>query len=189
MTMAAGLMDADDQGQSRIAQLRDSARGWHGVQLAVLGFIGLCGVLQQHTGSSVPHWLQVLAGLLAVAALVIACAATLLVALAAWPVYGPRSSTADDDGAVAGTSKRLRVGITLTYVAVAVIALATSTAWWPTSASEEGASTVEVTTGAGQICGDLATPSGRGVLAIDAGGRVVELALSDVVSVTPVDSC
>jgi lysylphosphatidylglycerol synthetase-like protein (DUF2156 family) len=181
---------ADDESSSRIGELRVSARGWHGVQLAVLGFIGLCGVLQRDTGSDQPHWLEVLAGLLALAAFAIACVATVLVALAAWPVYGSRPFAVDDDAEVARTSTRLRAGITLTYVAVAVIALATSSAWWPTEAStDQAASSVEVTTGAGQICGELTAPSGRGVLAISAGGRVVELALSDVVSLSPVDSC
>ena len=179
-------MDTDDEGASRIGELRVSARGWHGVQLAVLGFIGLCGVLQRGAGSGEPHWLEVLAGLLALAAFGIACVATVLVALAAWPVYAARPRAADDDGDVASTSRRLRTGITLTYVAVAVVALATSSAWWPTNANA-AQSSVEVTTGAGQICGDLASPSGRGVVAVSAAGRVVEIALSDVVSLRPVD--
>ena len=183
-------MDADDQDFSRIGELRVSARGWHGVQLAVLGFIGLCGVLQQDAGSTKPHWLQVLAGLLVLAAFGTACLATVLVALAAWPVYTSRPRAAVDDGDVASTSKRLRTGITLTYVAVAVIALATSSAWWPSVAnSVQDRSSVEVTTRAGQICGDLTSPSDRGVLAITAGGRVAELALSDVVTLRPVDAC
>jgi hypothetical protein len=183
-------MDADDRSTSRIAELRVSARGWHGVQLAVLGFIGLCGVLQRDTGAGEPHWLEVLAGLLALAAFGIACVATVLVALAAWPIYAARPATADDDRDVASTSKRLRAGITLTYVAVAVIALATSSAWWPaeTSSGQSG-SNVQVTTGAGQICGELTSPSTRGVLAISAGDRVVQIALSDVVSLSPVDTC
>ena len=183
-------MDADDQSPSRIQELRSSARGWHGVQLAVLGFIGLCGVLQQDVGSGKPHWLQVLAGLLALLALGIACLATLLVALAAWPVYAPRPGAADDDGQVAGTSRRLRAGITLTYVAVAVIALATSSGWWPTETSSgQHPSAVEVTTQAGQVCGDLTSSPGTGALALTVGGRVVEVALSDVVALRPVDAC
>src|SRR6476469_5318107 len=90
-------MDEDGQDQhqdralSRIAGLRGSARGWHGVQLAVLGFIGLCGVLREGAGSGEPHWLQVLSGLLVLTAFGIACLATVLVALAAWPVYAPRA--------------------------------------------------------------------------------------------------
>jgi lysylphosphatidylglycerol synthetase-like protein (DUF2156 family) len=183
-------MDADDQSSSRIGELRTSARGWHGVQLAVLGFIGLCGVLQRNGGSDAPHWLQVLAGLLALTAFGIACVATVLVALAAWPVYAPPSRAVDDDGDVARTSRRLRTGITLTYVAVALVALATSSAWWPTPAGDgQATGSVEVTTGAAQVCGELTSPSGRGVLAVSADGRVVEVALSDVITLVPVDSC
>jgi hypothetical protein len=183
-------MDADDQGASRIAELRVSARGWHGVQLAVLGFIGLCGVLQRDAGSGKPHWLQVLAGLLVVAAFGLACVATVLVALAAWPVYAALPRAGGEDGEVASTSRRLRVGITLTYVAVAVLALATSSSWWPGgTSSDQGRSAVEVTTRAGQICGELGTPSGQGVLAISSGGRAVELAIPEVLTVSPVDAC
>lgn len=35
---------------------RASAKGWHGVQMAALGFIGLCGVLQRDDGDD-PRWL------------------------------------------------------------------------------------------------------------------------------------
>ncbi len=204
-------MDDDGQGQehtvSRIAELRASARGWHGVQLAVLGFIGLCGVLRGGAGSGEPHWLQVLSGLLVLTAFGIACLATVLVALAAWPVYAPRATgqpartgpparvgqpaeaapSEDEDGELARTSRRLRVGITLTYTAVAVLAFAGSSAWWPSESPDRGA--VEVTTQAGQVCGGLRSPSGQGVLAVSAGGRVIEVALGDVVALRPVDSC
>jgi hypothetical protein len=186
--------DEQDQGQARIAELRGSARGWHGVQLAVLGFIGLCGVLREGAGSDAPHWLQVLSGLLVLAAFGIACLATVLVALAAWPVYAPRRPGAagqpGEDGEVARTSRRLRVGITLTYAAVAVLAFAGSSAWWPsdgTGDQQQGA--VEVTTRAGQVCGGLQSPPGQGVVAVSSGGRVVQVALADVVTLRPVDGC
>ena len=40
-------MDVAEDGTAdrSLADLADSRRGWHGVQLAVLAFIGLCGVL------------------------------------------------------------------------------------------------------------------------------------------------
>ena len=185
-------MDAEGQDSSRIGRLQDSARGWHRVQLAVLGFIGLCGVLKQDPGAGEPYWLRVLAGVLVLTAFAVACVATVLVALAAWPVYGPRTSTGhpDEDQEVATTSRRLRTGIALTFSAVAVLALAASSAWWPggkASGQELGA--VEVTTGAGQVCGGLTAPSTQGVLAVSVGGRVVQIALSDVVSLRPVDAC
>jgi hypothetical protein len=183
-------MDADDQSSSRIGALRVSARGWHGVQLAVLGFIGLCGVLQRDAASGKPHWLQVLAGLLVLVAFGMACLATVLVALAAWPVYAPRPRTVDDDAEINSTSGRLRAGITLTYVAVAILALSTSSAWWPGETSEGvERSAVEVVTRAGQICGGLDSSTQRGALTISAEGRVVQIALSDVVSMRPVPAC
>ncbi len=190
----------EDELPSRIAELRGSARGWHGVQLAVLGFIGLCGVLREGAGSGEPHWLQVLSGLLVLAAFGIACVATVLVALAAWPVYAPRHPGAvsagepGEHGEVARTSRRLRVGITLTYTAVAVLAFAGSSAWWPSDGAGEASASrdqgaVEVTTRAGQVCGGLQSPSGQGVVAVSSGGRVVQVALADVVTLRPVDGC
>ncbi|MFD0597018.1 hypothetical protein ACFQZ4_36105 [Catellatospora coxensis] len=37
-----------------LAKLIDSARGWHGVQLGVLGFIGFCGVLKMGAQAPAP---------------------------------------------------------------------------------------------------------------------------------------
>jgi hypothetical protein len=72
--------------QDRLAELRASAKGWHGIQLAALGFIGLCGVIQ--TGESSNPWaLQVMSGILVLVAFVLACAGIWLVGRAAWPLY------------------------------------------------------------------------------------------------------
>ena len=61
---------ADAEGpSSRLAELRVSARGWHSIQLAVIGFIGFCGVLQNGRPDN-PTWLQVWAGILVLVALV-----------------------------------------------------------------------------------------------------------------------
>ena len=51
--------DADPEADTE--QLRASARGWHGVQLAVLGFIGLCGALHDAGAATGPRWVQELA--------------------------------------------------------------------------------------------------------------------------------
>ena len=77
----AGAADSATDG---VADLRDSARGWHQIQLAVLGFVGLCGVLQRGRPEN-PSWLQTLALLLIVAALVTALAAVFVVGRVAWP--------------------------------------------------------------------------------------------------------
>ncbi|HEU0287468.1 MAG TPA: hypothetical protein VFR22_10525, partial [Nocardioidaceae bacterium] len=146
---------ADSAETSRIAELRTSARGWHGVQLAVLGFIGLCGVLQRGH-EDLPRWLQVLAAVLVLVALAVACLATVLVALAAWPVYAKAPPSDDDQVEVRRTVGRLRIGIALTFVAVALTALATTSQWWPTKAeSGSSAALVDVTTASGEVCGEL----------------------------------
>ncbi|MGH2897715.1 MAG: hypothetical protein ACRDMZ_03510, partial [Solirubrobacteraceae bacterium] len=80
------MSDSIPAGQDRLAELRASAKGWHGIQLAALGFIGLCGVIQ--TGDSTdPRALQVLSGILVLVAFVLACAGIVLVGRAAWPLY------------------------------------------------------------------------------------------------------
>ena len=150
----------------------------------MLGFIGLCGVIQKDAGGTEPHWLKVLAALLVLAAFALACAATALVALAAWPVYGPHPRTEVSNEEIANTSRRLRVGITLTYVAVAVLALGTSSAWWPGGSSgSQAQGSVEEMTRPARSAASSCRPSGPGVLVVSAGDRVVELALDDVVAV------
>ncbi|MGH3516431.1 MAG: hypothetical protein ACRDQ7_03250 [Haloechinothrix sp.] len=99
------------------------ARGWSSIQLALIGFIGLCGVLLSPRG---PYELQVTAGLLALSALVIAVLAAALVALVAWPL--------GDAGPVRGPGL-LRAGVGLTLVAGALIALAGVSGWWPERAA------------------------------------------------------
>jgi hypothetical protein len=179
-----------DAGSSRLAALRASARGWHGVQLAVIGFIGLCGVLQGGRPDN-PMWLQVLAGVLALAALVLACVATFLVALVAWPLYGGRDPTVTDDAAeLERDGRRIRRGLVLTFSAVAVLALGTATGWWPQDEGGGGGDelvAVQDTNGE-RWCGALmeASPGGLGV-SVD--GEPVVVSLRDLVAVGPVDSC
>ena len=183
-------METDGETTGRLAELRVSARGWHGVQLAVLGFIGFCGVLESGGGDDNPHWLRVLAGLLVLAAFGLACTGTVYVALAAWPTYGPGPSVESQDREVARTSARLRVGIVLTFVAVAVLAIATSSAWWPSKGSgATDAPEVRVSTPAGEICGDLQESSRVGLLAVTTDGQLAEVSLSNVSAITPVTRC
>src|SRR2546421_12292596 len=102
------------------ADVRASARGWHQLQVAVLGFIGLCGVLQRGRPEN-PTWLQTLAALLIVGALAIALAAIFVVGRVAWPPAAPPLDAA----------RRLRTGIRLTILAVGLLALGTVSMWWP----------------------------------------------------------
>jgi hypothetical protein len=58
-------------------------------------------------------------------ALAIACLATFLVALVAWPLYGGRSAT-DDAAELERDGRRLKEGLVLTLVALAVLAMGTA---------------------------------------------------------------
>jgi hypothetical protein len=175
-----------DPEPSRLTELRVSARGWHGVQLAVIGFIGLCGVLQGGRPDN-PMWLQVLAGILALAALGLACVATFVVALVAWPLYGGRErAVSDEAAALERDGRRLKRGLVLTFVALAVLALATATGWWP---QDDGGELVAVQATSGERwCGTLADAS-PGSLGVTVDGDPVVVALQDVAAVVPVDSC
>jgi hypothetical protein len=143
-------MDAPEDGTADrpSADLASSARGWHGVQLAVLAFIGLCGVLSD-ADPGLPRWLQITAGVLAVAALIVSCLSIFVVASVAWP-FSSRVVSGDVPQRAA---RRLRRGIALTYAAVGLMALAASSSWWPTpdAADLEGAgATVRITDQAGR---------------------------------------
>jgi hypothetical protein len=174
---------------SRLAELRSSARGWHGVQLAVIGFIGLCGVLQGGRPDN-PMWLQVWAGLLAILALVLACAATFLVARVAWPLYGGREPPVTDEAAaVERDGRRIKRGLVLTFAAVAVLALGTATGWWPQDTGGGGSGLVNVELSNGQrVCGSLGkAPSGN--LSVSVNGNPLVVPLANVASVTAATSC
>jgi Flp pilus assembly pilin Flp len=178
---------ADAEGpSSRLAELRVSARGWHGIQLAVIGFIGFCGVLQSGRPDN-PTWLQVWAGILVLVALALACTATFLVGRVAWPLFaGPQSA----DGDFESEARRLRRGLLLTFVAVAVLALGTASGWWPQPAGEDGGGQlVAVQASSGErACGSL-EDSSPGSLRVSVDGRPVVVSLRDLAAVAPVDSC
>jgi hypothetical protein len=177
---------------TRLVELRASAKGWHGVQLAVLGFIGLCGVLQGAAGQHGPHWLQVLAGLLVLLALALSCLATALVATAAWPVHDieeAAETSAAVDTLLHQTARRLRQGIALTFIAVVVLAVGATSAWWPDDGSNaNSAEQVEITTSQGTACGQL-QEGDPGTITVSAGGRRVVVAATDVVRLRPVSAC
>jgi hypothetical protein len=179
-------------GPDQLTDAMRSARGWNGVQLAALAFVGLCGVL---TGGrpDLPRWLQVTAGLLALGALALATCAVFLVATVAWPLR-TRPEPSPDDALSGARGRRLRVGIALTYVAVAVMALAASANWWPVTTAgatdESGAAAVfHAVDGAGNDwCGTL-TGSRDGAIVLSTGRGGVELALARLVRLDPVDAC
>jgi hypothetical protein len=176
----------------RLAELRSSAQGWHGIQLAALGFIGLCGVIQ--TGDSADPWaLQVLSGILVLVAFGLACGGIYLVARAAWPLYGGEAPAMDagDPAAIGLASRQLKRGLLLTFLSVAAIALATATSWWPHADDEGGgAGTVQVQTDDGRTaCGELAASSQPGTLRVLTDAQPVVVSLDALAGVVPVGSC
>lgn len=182
-----GTLEAGPAKRTDVDELRSSAKGWHGVQLAVLGFIGLCGALQSGSDGSGPGWLQKLAAVLVLAALAVACLATVLVASEAWPVRAGRSgATGGPDDDLRRGGRRLRTGIALTYLAVVLAALATSTSWWPRDG--RGSDLVEVSTAQGTFCGRLVSSAG-GSLALEIAGRSLAVPLDQVAGLRPVASC
>lgn len=158
--------------------VRASAREWHKLQVAALGFVGLCGVLKGDSGQEQPVWLQSTTGVLALAGLGLAGLAVLVVATVAWPLAAaPESAEA--------ASGRLRAGVYLTIVAVAVTALSTMGSWWPT---DEESSSVRVTTQQGVLCGEV-VGSGGGRIDLRLDGETIRVPLQQLVTLTPVDAC
>jgi hypothetical protein len=156
--------------------VRESARGWHQIQLAVLGFVGLCGVLQRGRPEN-PEWLQTLAAVLIIAALVTALAAIFVVGRVAWPPAGGPARPVE----------QLRTGILLTFVAVGLLALGTTTMWWPEKRNT--GERVQIQAADGQSwCGTL-TPAREGAVSVETSSGPVVVGLRDVAALQPVDSC
>lgn len=187
------MSDGAPAPQDRLTELRASAKGWHGIQLAALGFIGLCGVLQ--TGDSpAPRALQVMSGVLVLVAFALACAGIYCVGRAAWPLYRgePPRAGADDEAPIATTGRLLTRGLLMTFLSMATLALATATAWWPDegAGASGGATQVQVQTSDGRrACGKLSEAPQSGTLRVIAHGQPVDVALGSIASVAPVEDC
>ncbi|HEY1321718.1 MAG TPA: hypothetical protein VGF32_15790 [Streptosporangiaceae bacterium] len=165
----------------RLDKLAGSARGWHTIQVAVLGFIGICGVLRT-TSSPAPRAVQWLAAALAIAALAAACAAIIMVGRVAYPV----SDAADGAGAVAGAAARLRAGIRLTIVALILAVIATLSGWWPAART---AAAVDITASNGQAwCGPLVSGP-AGAISVHTAQGVVTVPAQAIARVRPVAQC
>ena len=168
----------------RPGELSASARGWHTIQMAVLSFIGICGVLRT-TGSPAPRAVQWVAAALAVAALAAASLAIFTVGRVAYPVVDAAdgASVAPSAGQAAA---RLRAGIRLTIVAVILAVIAALSGWWPASASTVA---VAVTSTSGQAwCGPLANGP-AGAVSVRTGTGVITVPAQAIAQVRPVTQC
>ena len=171
---------------TQLAELQTSARGWHGVQLAVLGFIGLCGALKDSGVTDDPAWLQQLTAVLVVFSLAFACVGIILVAGAAWPVYGWARAPVSAEEELHSTGKRLRAGIVLTFLAVVAVAVAASSSWWPSRLGN--GDLVELSTAGGTVCGTL-LDSGEGTIAVEASGQRFVVPAHEVENLRPTGDC
>ena len=168
----------------RLEELSASARGWHTIQMAVLGFIGICGVLRT-TASPAPRAVQWLAAALAVAALAAASLAIFTVGRVAYPV----NDAADGGSALPSAGQaaaRLRAGIRLTIVAVLLAVIAALSGWWPAPASTPA---VAVTATSGQAwCGPLVNGA-AGAISVRTGNGVITVPAQAIAHVGPVAQC
>ena len=169
---------------ARQEELSASARGWHTIQMAVLGFIGICGVLRTTGSSPAPRAVEWLAAALAVAALVAACLAVFTVGRVAYPV-----STATGDAGVspdAAGAARLRAGIRLTIVALILAVLAGLSGWWPSAAA---ATATAITGTTGQAwCGQL-VDGPTGAISVRTANGVIAVPAQAIAQVRPVAAC
>ena len=165
----------------RLERLSASARGWHTIQMAVLGFIGICGVLRTTSGPA-PRAVQWLAAALAVAALAVACTAVFTVGRVAYPA----GDDLDGDRAVTGGTARLRAGIRLTIMALILAVIAALSGWWPSPASNPA---VAVTGTTGQAwCGPLVSGP-AGAISVRTASGIIAVPAQAIAQVSPVGRC
>ena len=173
----------------QLQRLSASARGWHTIQMAVLGFIGICGILRT-ASSPAPRPVQWLAAALAVAALAVACVAIFTVGRVAYPV----GDALDGAGATAGGTGRLRAGIRLTIVALILAVIAALSGWWPAHASSAAvaaasSAAVAVTGTTGQAwCGPLVSGP-AGAISVRTANGIITVPAQDIAEVSPAGQC
>jgi hypothetical protein len=174
-----GPSEPDDS----MERLSATARGWHQIQLAVLGFIGICGVLRS-ASTSTPRVIQILAGILAVVALAVACVAVFRVGRVAYPITFGRGGEGPD---ITGARRQLRVGIRLTVAALTLIVVAALSGWWPSKTTDNTKVAVSDTTGqtwCGRVVGGA-----NGTVSISTDQGIVTVPVQTVVQLRPVASC
>ena len=128
---------------------------WHTIQMAVLGFIGICGVLR--TTSRLGSARSPMAGRCTGGR---RAGGRMHSNLHRRPGRLPHRDALDGDRAVAGGTARLRAGIRLTIMALILAVIAALSGWWPSPASNPA---VAVTGTTGQAwCGPIVSGPAEG---------------------------
>lgn len=163
--------------------LIDSAKGWHHTQIAVMGFIGFCGVLRMGETPNGPEWLSWWTTGMSVLAFLCALLSAWMVGSIAFPLYGggnPMEMPANAAG-------KLRSGIRMTFAAIVLMALASLSGWWP---GEGGQEQVEVSDRNGvSACGSWVEGAPAGSIWLRTDEGVVTINLQAVSQMRPVGSC
>lgn len=146
-----------------------------------MGFIGLCGVLQVGETSTGPAWLDWWSGGMAVLAFLSSLVSTWMVGGVAFPMY---SASAEMPANAEG---RLKGGIRMTFVSIAMMVLAGAAGWWPEGAD---GGKVEVKNSQGDsACGTWVSGAPAGFLWLETSQGLVKVSIEAVTEMKPVSSC
>lgn len=162
----------------------ESAKGWHNIQLVLMGFIGLCGVLKMGNHPDGPAWLDWWSAGMIVLAFLSALLSMWMVGKVAFPLYH------FDPGAQmpANAPQQLRGGIRMTFVSILLMVLGSLTGWWPGGSSTANKVEVKDANGA-SACGTWLDGAPAGSIRLDTADGVITISLRAVAQMNPVSSC
>ena len=165
--------------------LNESAMEWQKIQLAVLGFTGVCGLLQNRGTNGMPLWLQTFGLISAAVGFLLAVAAVFLV----WTI-ADRADVLRLSG-IRGR-RRLKVGIGMSLSGLTFVVLAALCSWWPhreAPSDTEGNDVVFVVTASfDSICGRV-TDSRKGFVTLENNARRTQVPLNRVAALRLVQHC
>jgi hypothetical protein len=170
-----------------LERVRQAAKDWRTAQVSLLGLITVVSVLKGPDSiASLDGGAKVWVGVLLLLALVCAGTGTYLLAEVAYGLpralarFRTQPSVDDVDLALHG-ALRLRVGLGLTFVALALMAGAIGTSWYGPSPAKLS---IRIDTAAGTFCGELVSGDATTMLISTKQGRQA-VAVRDIVSTTP----
>lgn len=164
--------------------MAESAKGWHNIQLAVMGFIGLCGVLRMGNEPDGPAWLGMWSAGMVILAFVSSLLSMWMVGSVAFPLY----NFGGESQMPAGAPQRLRGGIRMTFVSILLMVLGGLAGWWP---SGVGGDKVEVRDANGTSrCGTWVDGAPAGSIWLrTSDGTVITINLRAVAEMNQVGAC